>query len=81
MRDGYIHDGSLWKLWSPGNINLDPAGGAVACVGQTPFYAGTGTTAQRPTGVFDGAQYNDITIGKPIWRFGGAWKDAAGNVV
>jgi hypothetical protein len=81
MQDGYIHDGKLWKRWSAGNIDLDPSGGAVVCVNQTPFYAGTGTTAQRPTGVFDGAQYNDTTIGKPIWRFGGAWKDAAGNVV
>lgn len=37
-------------------------------------------TAARPTAV-DGAHIIDSTLGKPIWRIAGSWRDATGTVV
>lgn len=41
------------------------------------------TTANRPTGsvLFDGFQWYDTTLDKPIWWNGSAWKDGTGTTV
>lgn len=41
--------------------------------------SGSGTTANRPTGVAAGYQYFDTTLGYPIFWDGAAWVDAEGN--
>lgn len=41
----------------------------------------SGSTAQRPEGAYQGLQYFDMTIGKPIWFNTGKWVDATGTEV
>lgn len=42
---------------------------------------GYGSTSQRPANPVNGYMYWDTTLGKPIWRSGGSWKDATGTTV
>lgn len=48
-----------------------------AASGEVPARA----TTHRPTNAAEGQQFFDTTIGKPIWRAGSVWKDAAGVTV
>jgi hypothetical protein len=40
-----------------------------------------GATAERPAGRFDGQEYFDVGLGKPLWFSRGAWRDATGAAV
>ncbi|AUR86938.1 tailspike protein [Vibrio phage 1.091.O._10N.286.52.B12] len=46
------------------------------------FYQGVvlGNTVSRPSLYFNGFQYYDTDLNKPIWIIGGTWRDAAGNI-
>ncbi len=39
------------------------------------------TTANRPVSPYDGEEFFDTTLGKPIWRNGSNWVDSTGTIV
>ena len=55
---------------------------SLRAINGTSVVAGAGTTAQRPTTqIYEGFQWYDRTLGKPIWYDGTNWADADGTVV
>ena len=42
---------------------------------------GQGVTAERPKNPDLGTMFYDVTLAKPIWWAGTAWRDAAGTIV
>lgn len=55
---------------------------ADAAVRLTAAFPGpSGTTANRPKSPPIGTPYFDVTLYRPIWWTGAAWRDAAGKAV
>lgn len=75
--------------WGPGGSNpVDTsfgrkAPGVVGVGAGICLRTGAGSTASRPSAsaVGAGAEFFDITLGKPIWSDGAIWKDATGATV
>lgn len=60
-----------------------PAANVLSTGANDVFKTGQEATGGRPSAatVGLGAQFYDVTLGKPIWSNGSVWKDAAGNTV
>ena len=70
-----VANGRFYTVAANGTIDVPPFDAIILAANGWVQVAGSGTSAQRPTGPFFGQRYHDTTLGCLIFFEGSSWRN------